>query len=361
MNRPKRRPPAHISGDQAIKIVERMLPAQWVARKYHPDYGIDIAVELFEQTKTLGNEIVFDTLGEHLFLQVKGTAKLTPKRIRVASRPNINRPPPARFQSHSVNIDVFEFRLESTELVTVQRMGASVPVLLVLVELGTERAFFVCLNDYIDKILLPSDPKYAEKETHLIRIPAANDLARSATALSFYAKRPKLYAAFQNFAYQHHELGYTLKADLNRTSKYFAKMLLRYDFWSKCESWGLIECLHQQLQSLLRKGAPGHIGVYPVTKTAAYKRWVDQYGDQSSLKGLLNSFDIRSLWASMSSAGNTFEEICREWFLPTFLGWQCSYPDPPFENAAPVQAADGDDGKKVVGPTEAKAKEQTGR
>jgi hypothetical protein len=377
MNRSKRRPPAHVSGDQAIKIVERIFPPYWVARKYHPDYGIDLGVELFEQTKTPDGEVVFDTLGEHLFLQVKGTAKLTPKRIAVASRPNANRPPPARFQGRSVNIDVFEFRLESTELVTVQRMGASLPVLLVLVELSTERAFFVCLNDYIDKILLPSDPKYAQKDQHIIRIPAANELAGSVTALSFYAKRPKLYAAFQTFTYQHHELEYTRKTDLSRTSKYFAERLLQYDFWSKCEAWGLIERLHQHLQSLLKKGVPGQLRAYPVTNTAAYKQWVDQYGDRYALKDLLNSFDIRALWASLSNVGNTFEEICREWFLPTFLGWHASYS--PIEGVAPNEQPKRIDSslstrvqkrsrqrqqaltEKVIAPAKAKAKEQTGR
>jgi len=93
------------------------------------------------------------------------------------------------------------------------------------------------LNDYIDKILLPSDPKYAQKDQHIIRIPAANELAGSVTALSFYAKRPKLYAAFQTFTYQHHELEYTRKTDLSRPPKYFAERLLQYDFWSKCEAW----------------------------------------------------------------------------------------------------------------------------
>jgi hypothetical protein len=337
MNRSKRRPPAHVAGDQAIKIVERILPAHWVARKYHPDYGIDLAVELFEQTKSLGNEIVFDTLGEHLFLQVKGTARLTPKRIEVASRPNINCPSPARFESESVSIDVFEFRLESTELVTVQRMGASLPVLLVLVELSTDRAFFVCLNDYIDKILLPSYPKYADKEKHLIRIPVTNDLSRAATALSFYAKRPKLFAAFQKFAYQNHELKYTRDTDFNRTTKHFAAVLLQYDFWSRCEAWGLIEYLHQGLQRFQRTGSPGQMRQHSAPKVEANNRWKDELGDEYSIEEVLKFSEISSLWESLSNVGNTFEEICREWFLPTFLGWLCSYPDLSSENAAPTQ------------------------
>jgi hypothetical protein len=75
-------------------------------------------------------------------------------------------------------------------------MGLAVPVLLMVAIIETKDLFFVCLNDYIDKIILPEDPEYAVKETKTLHIPQSNNLKSNISPLLFYAKRAKYYGAF---------------------------------------------------------------------------------------------------------------------------------------------------------------------
>jgi hypothetical protein len=58
---------------------------------------------------------------------------------------------------------------------------------------------------------------------------------RDNVPLRFYAKRAKLMAAFQKFAYQKNELDYTNNVHLKEAATHFANILLRYDFWKSCE------------------------------------------------------------------------------------------------------------------------------
>lgn len=78
-------------------------------------------------------------------------------------------------------------------------MGIAVPVLLVIADLATQRCSFVCLNDYIDKILIPRFKNYRDKQSRTIHIPIYNEIRtdHGLVALRWYAKRPKLLAAFQ--------------------------------------------------------------------------------------------------------------------------------------------------------------------
>jgi hypothetical protein len=102
---------------------------------------------------------------------------------------------------------VLKLNLDTAELMTVEAMGAALPVLLFVVALDTERVFYVCLNDYIDKVLLPDNPDYKSQESKIICIPIRNEITAdeaSLIPLRHYATRPKLYAAFTRFTYQHH-------------------------------------------------------------------------------------------------------------------------------------------------------------
>ena len=53
---------------RAYSILESRLPDECTLRSFHPDYGIDFDLEIFEQDP---EGALFSTLGEHLFLQVK--------------------------------------------------------------------------------------------------------------------------------------------------------------------------------------------------------------------------------------------------------------------------------------------------
>jgi hypothetical protein len=332
MSRSKRRPEAHIIGEGAVRIIRALLPPHWTIREYHPDYGIDLAVELFEQSGTdkFGHPL-YDTLGEHLFMQVKGCNGTEPIQLKVADRINVEIADPNVSSVENGNetvIPALSFQIDTQELVTVQRMGAAVPVLLTIVDVSSGRAFFVCLNDYIDKIILPFDEKYSEQGTKVIHVPERNEIVNSNegfVALRFYAKRAKLMAAFAKFRYQQHELGYVDNEDLRNRAAYFARVLLRFDFWKSCEWWILIAHLHQALVAFSETGSPGLMKLNPeaVTNLDMDERsWTDSYSGyrEYSRRELMEFQEIRQLWDQLANLGNVFEEICREWFLPTPLG-----------------------------------------
>jgi hypothetical protein len=339
MNRSKRKSSSHVIGEKAIKFVENILPEEWTVRKFVPDYGIDLDVELFDKLTSDDNiPNVYDTLGEHLFVQVKGTKKLKTKKLIVKPRYNVELKPvtkKANFQSDNDEIEVTVFNIETPELVTVQRMGAAIPVLLFLVDITAERLFFVCLNDYIDKILLPNDHYYAEKKYKTIYIPLKNEVISDESsfgALRFYAKRAKYYAAFQKFSYQRGRLEYVSDDSLIETAQYFARILLRYDFWSQDQLWLPMKQAHLQLTNLVNTGRTGSIGSAIEIDGQQDKKNTDEgwytpmSGNRLYTREEAHVFmEIRTLWDQLENLGAMYEEICREWSIPTSLGIATSY------------------------------------
>src|SRR6185312_14803139 len=101
-----------------------------------------------------------------------------------------------------------KYDMETDFLYTVQMQGASLAVLLFLVDLSTKECYFVCVNDYIDKYLMPSSPEYITQDDVRMYIPAQHVLSNKELrdhALSLYGKRAKFLAAFSLFAYQKNE------------------------------------------------------------------------------------------------------------------------------------------------------------
>jgi hypothetical protein len=223
---------------------------------------------------------------------------------------------------------VFPFTLETPELLTVQRMGAAVPVLLILVEVSSQRVFFVCLNDYLDKVILPVDDGYARQKTKVLYIPERNELTKigeSMNPLRFYAKRAKLYSAFNRFNYQANILRQTEDEQLLKQAEYFARVLLRFDFWYSCDKlWSLIPDLRDSLVAFAATGWPAD-RLVPLPKEHTpgldVKEWIREDGGKAySRREMMQFDDVRFLWSRLSGAGRLYEEICREWFLPTPLG-----------------------------------------
>jgi hypothetical protein len=208
----KRRVVQHWMEDRSIRIVRERLPDHWVIREYRPDYGIDLTIELFEFVDE--ERTTAATLGETLFVQVKSMEVVELGLLRVYPRDNVERGPLREDRSESTEIQVARLPLETSELLTVQAMGSAVPVLLFLVELSAGRVYYVCLNDLIEKVIIPEDPSYEEKGSKVLHIPARNRIVQENPAtlrpLETYAKRSNLYAAFEKFAYQKHELEYAL-------------------------------------------------------------------------------------------------------------------------------------------------------
>jgi len=151
----KKRTTQHIMEDSSISIFRGLLPKEWVIHEYKPDYGIDFAVEIFNHRpcSAVPSIHVYETLGETFYVQLKSTNKLAVDKVSVKDRFNVEKKPLEWFPDSETEIQVVKHSLDTSFLQTVHSVGAAVPVLLVLVCIDQERAFFVCLNDYIDKIL----------------------------------------------------------------------------------------------------------------------------------------------------------------------------------------------------------------
>jgi hypothetical protein len=176
--------------------------------QYSPDYGIDTVIELFDYLDA--EKEVAETLGEVIFVQIKSVKTAEIEQIRANFRMNVETNRLTESKHEFSDINVIKFTIDVPLLNTVQAMGQSIPVLLFLVTLDTKKIYYICLNDLIDKIILPSDNKFYEKETKTISIPTSNELSKEDgfDTLRFYARRPKYYGAFLKIRYQAKAMAY---------------------------------------------------------------------------------------------------------------------------------------------------------
>jgi hypothetical protein len=316
----KRQHVNHITGKQGVDLVKQRLPTHWVVRELNPDYGLDIHIEVFDLLPDGSGSA--DTLGEHFYAQVKGvhgTKRLT-KPVR--HRGNVAKADPDPTVGELVDIEVIAFSLEVNELLTVEAMGAAVPALLCVADLDSGTVHYVCLNDYIAKVLLPADPDYTDGETVTIHLPGWNVLDPSDISFAYLwllARRGKYYAAFNQFVYQHVEMGQAvgrLVAQLvdpdNGTSQLapdivamlgvFLRANLRLDVWetSGPGHWSPLTDIREGYEVLLEQ-----LDYFTIPRATAE---VDRF--RMSLEGVM--FRAANL-------GRMYEELVREWRLPTAL------------------------------------------
>lgn len=321
----------HLIDGEAQSLLRSILPKHWVLREYRPDYGLDFALEVFREVPAgKGEESAtrFETLGEHIFIQLKGARKADRRRLKVYSRMNVEKFVYQEDRGHLIGeIETLPFSLETSELVTIQRMSAALPVLLVRADLHAGKCYFACINDYIEKILIPRHGDYTTKGSRTIHVPCSNDLAHpeiGVTALRWYAKRAKLFAGFQKIIYQQVELSYSAgQDDLLELARHFASVLVSYDFWNDTPMWGIISHYGAFLQRLLAQGSPGlaRAGFESVGNTSQSTEDVKE--DVMACRAMR---EIPELWRCLAILPRNYEEICREWFLPTSLGLLSSYP-----------------------------------
>lgn len=343
MAQAKRRVSQHIMESRSLDVVRRVLPEQWVVREYRPDYGIDLTVELFEYLDEEQTQAV--TLGETLFVQVKAKQKIETRELRVYPRDNVEKGPLREDRSESRVIEVAPLQMETSELLTIQAMSPAVAVLLLLVDLSTEQVYFLCLNDLIDKVLVPSDPAYAEKASKIVLVPLRNHLSgsnpNSLAMVEFYAKRAKLYAAFQKFRYQHHELSIALSnyrdcvapgssaADPESVLglvRHFLAMDLRLDFWTRAKAWEPIGRSFIELKFLWKvlertdRPQSHELARRFLLDQPLVQRARDFYAALAAYEAEAHFFmEIESIWHRLETLSRIFEEVVREWFLPTYL------------------------------------------
>lgn len=336
MPHPKRRVFQHIMEDRSLSLVKQLLPDEWVIREYKPDYGIDLVIELFKYIDDTKEKA--DALGEFIFVQLKAIKKTKIQKLIVYPRHNVEKAPYSPRKEESIEIYVIPFKIDVGELLTVQSMGSGLPVILFLVSLDLNRVFFVCLNDLIDKVIIPESSDFINQDTKIIYVPIKNEIDSteiSLIPLRFYAKRSKLYSAFCKFAYQNNELHYLLdncfssesienvrKMPELKSILHFIEIILRYDFWDSTNMWLIIDVCYQEIQEikvllekLIYDENSSLNDIIPNYEAMADKM---NFEAEEYFVFLLQS-QIKVAWHRLNNLSNIYEEICREWNLPTFF------------------------------------------
>lgn len=326
MEKKKRRSFQQIIEEDSFGIVKSKLPKEWVLHDYRPDYGIDMVIELFEFIDS--EKKIAETLGEHIYLQIKSVNDIVEGKIKAYPRQNVEKSPLSYDKSEYVEIDIIKFVIETSELLTVQSMGSAIPVLLLLADLKHSELYYVCLNDYIDKIILPVDPGFGTKKTKTLLIPKKNIIdcnhKETLIPIKFYAKRMKLFSAFAKFYYQRNELRYNSSRDL---ILHFINIIKKYDFWTKTAMWSPILEMYNELKSIENY----FISLNETNNKSVFE--TDLENEKSDLFNLPEKeflqMKVFPEWDRLCNLSNMFEELCREWFLPTFLSQHLSYEDSP--------------------------------
>ena len=313
MARRKQRVRQHIMEDESYEIINKFIPKSWVIREFNrPDYGIDLVIELFENI----NDKVAETLGEFIFVQVKSVKKVDKVKEILYPVDNVAKSRWKEEKSEYVEMELVKYSFDTDSLFTIQSLGASISVLLFLVDIECKDVYFVCLNDYIDRIILPKNPKYSSQKSYTIKIPTSNKLSNNEiciSALKFYGKRAKLLASFSKFIYQQVELEYLtmrlgpfLGEDKEKQNEYieqalyFIEQIINLDIWS-FSGWRILQYYKQEIVKL--KG----------------------YLESSDIDFLIAEDSIWKLWNGLTILGRNYEDLCREWFLPKFISSITSY------------------------------------
>lgn len=316
----KQRTEQHLIDQEGEKLLRSKLPRHWILREYRPDYGLDFTVEAFKTRQDRNQPVTYETLGEHVFIQLKSIASPSPKPLSVYGRGNVEKGRENLNRSDKVTeIETYRFPLETSELLTIERMGIGVPVLLVIADLSAQRCSFVCVNDYIDKILVPRHDDYRDTKSRTIHVPLRNEIGteHGLVALRWYARRPKLLAAFQRFTYQYSELKWAEQGDWRSLANLFGQRIANYDFWDDTEMCEPIRYDGVALQRFLKTGQPGFFKT-PTENLAGL--------DKAEIAAHFEKMDVFELWRLLSLLPKTYEDVWREWFLPTALGHLASAP-----------------------------------
>ncbi len=325
----KQRSEQHLIDADGERLLRSRLPRYWVLREYRPDYGLDFALEIFrEPIGPAKKHATYETLGEHIFIQLKSVVSATASPLKIYGRHNVEKKREWLNKNELVGtMDTIRFSIEIKELVTVQRMGVGVPVLLVIADNSKACCHFVCLNDYIDKILVPRHDDYTVKKTRTIHVPIANEVGDElvgCNALRWYAKRSKLYSAFQRFVFQAAELDQAWNTDeFFPMARYFASRIAGYDFWDDTKMWKIIAYYGEAIHRFIRSGHPNLMKSNMASIKSAASGDED---DARQITEYLNRLDVRELWRCLAGLPRIYEDVCREWLLPTCMGYESSYP-----------------------------------
>lgn len=320
----KRRVVQQIMEEQSLVLVRNQLPAEWVIHEYAPDYGIDFVVETFkyiDEARTLA-----ETLGEFFFAQMKSVEHVSFLKKEVIKKYNVEKSL-REDTSNTAVIDVIAYPLDANEIHTVMSMGTSVPVVLFLADLSSSNIYFICLTDYIEKIILPQNNLQNHTSSVTIYIPVENNITRPEviTHLAFLARRAKFIGAFNKFNYQKSEIEFS---DSEEMILRFISIIKSYDFWDAQPLWPILKHMYEEMK---------RIEAYYLSPSEQRKTIIEQdkllchcwemLDDEEKLQDkkaneIFFEFKTKKYWYEICNLGNLYEEICKEWFLPTYY-WNC--------------------------------------
>ncbi|WP_417794814.1 DUF4365 domain-containing protein [Terasakiella pusilla] len=328
----------HLKEDASEDLVARLLPQEWVIRKLHPDYGVDVSIEVFERQ---GQKI--PTMGEFLFVQLKATDSLKRGVEPIRPRVNVEKALDLQDQDAQHELDVVRYVVDSDTIDNARLMGPSTPLMLFVCDLTDSEIYYVCLTDYYDKIIEPRGNDLSTQATFTVLIPAGNKLSdpRSVQVMRFYATRAKLYGMFNLAQFQYREARSILKDLANHehvkklpcnfdTIDRFARRLRAMPVWERDIPWALMQSYRARLDLIINKVDDGTLDLI--------LRGIDEFlkGDDKALTPLLEFYHLCSVsWEQFSAIGQTFEDIVREWFLPTMMGQLGSGEEPYFREIKP--------------------------
>jgi len=290
-----------LEGD-SVAILRRALPKHWPIHGYAPDFGIDGTVEVFEMLG--GDPPRAETLGEVFLFQLKAVQQSEPRTIELLPRFNVEKGPLKHTEGEAMEMEVVNFHISTDELLTVEAMGAGIAVILFLVCMESESVYFLNLTDYIDKILNPEKPGWRSQKSVTIAVPTLNEVHRESPMLRllrFYGVRPKLMGMFTKIHFQWAELAREIQSkDWSVMALHFGESLLRLDAW-EAPAWALLANYRRRLEKLV--------------------------GKLAEIPDRIDRAAVVDFWFRMDTISRTFEDVTREWGLPTQLGLSCSYPD----------------------------------
>lgn len=235
-------------------------PPEWVVRPIQYDYGLDLEVEVFHPVATDDGRRKYQTRGEHFYLQVKTTDNLSF----------------GTYKETRKETDVLKFGIETSELKLVEAMGASVPVILFVVDRTEMKVFYVCLNDYTSKVLAPSNPTWRDQKNVTLNIPVQNqvrvtdDEFNPTSHWGYFARiarRSKIYSAANLAHHYKMELGYargkvnaaesdpaafqTVASQFLEQADRYACEISELDIWHRTNyEWCAIESFRESLRTL---------------------------------------------------------------------------------------------------------------
>ncbi|MBU8867816.1 DUF4365 domain-containing protein [Paenarthrobacter aromaticivorans] len=294
-------------------------PPEWVVRPIQYDYGLDLEVEVFHAIPSSDRRQKYQTWGEHSYLQVKTTDNVSF----------------GKYKGSDKETEVLKFLIETTELRLVEAMGASVPVILFVVDRANLQVFYICLNDYISKILTPCNPAWRDQRMVTLYIPVRNQIKVSdkefdpTSHWGYFARtarRSKIYSAANLTHHYSIELGYAL-VDLDAgesNPEIFSKAALQFleranqyaweiaelDIWRKTDSeWGAMEGFRETLTIL-------HDRILQLKEPLKNLPSRGDEFEQAAFHFLGRVDFMRGVFTSLSTIGRLYEQIGRLERLP---------------------------------------------